>query len=299
MRPLATYFSLLLVFLSINLVGCRETDTKIKATEVERQKTAVLALRNTVPKDTSLAGYYFVLDPGHGDDDPGAIRDFKGKDGVVHSVSESALTLDMARRLAWYLRARGASGVYFTLGPDEVVNAEDDRYAYWPPQEPPSILKELIVLLPASRYAYWPLEIALTPRTEVANQKVKTHGKKKVIFISIHVDSTNPSVQGMRVYSYYGVRTILGEHIARNAKKKGVARTKKIGPLEIPFFSTMHAGFIVMNPRLNMAGEKILIETTNIRNDNDFKKLCTADGRESIAHVIGEGIIYYRQAQKK
>ncbi len=295
MRPLVVSF----LIISLLFGGCRFANSQPIPNEIDRQKTAVSSLRNTVSKDNSLAGYYFVLDPGHGDNDPGAIRTDKQKDGSLRHVSESVLNIDITRRLAWYLKMRGASGVYVTLGPDEIINAENDQYTYWEPVNPPPILKELKTLLPASRYAYWPLEIALTPRTEVANQKIRTYGRKKVIFISIHVDSTNPSVRGMRVYSYYGVQTVLGEHIARNAKKKGVARTKKIGSTKITFFSTMHAGFIVMNPLFNLAGEKILIETANIRNDSDFKKLCTADGRESIAHTIGEGIILYRKAQKK
>lgn len=290
---------MLFLIVSTFLGGCRPTGAQATPTEIERQKAAVETLRKTVPKDTTLAGYYFVLDPGHGDNDPGAIRTSKRKDGTLYHASESILTIDMARRLAWYLKMRGASGVYMTLGPNEIINADNDQYTYWEPSNPPPILKELKTLLPASRHAYWPLEIALTPRTEVVNQKVRTYGRKKVIFISIHVDSTNPSVRGMRVYSYYGVRTILGEHIAKNAKNKGIARTKKVGPVEISFFSTMYAGFIVMNPQFNSAGEKILIETTNIRNNNDFKKLCTAEGRESVVHVIGEGIILYCQAQKK
>jgi len=297
MRTVVAYL-LMLVF-SVVLIGCRRTNAQVTVTEIERQKTAVEALRNTVPKDNALAGYYFVLDPGHGDDDPGAMRGVKQKYGTIRYVSESALTLDMTRRLAWYLKTRGASGVYVTLGPNEIINTENDQYTYWGASNPPPVLKELKVLLPASRFAYWPLEIALTPRTEVTNQKVKKYGRKKIIFISIHVDSTNPSIRGMRVYSYYGVRSILGEHIAKNAKKKGIARTKKIGPTEIAFFSTMHAGFIVMNPLFNSAIEKILIETTNIRNNNDFKKLCTAEGRESIVHTIGDGIVIYCKTQIK
>jgi|GEM_PF-5526855 len=296
MRTIVAY-CLMLLF-SVVLIGCRRTNAQVTVTGIERQKIAVEILRNTVPKDNALSGYYFVLDPGHGDNDPGAMREIKQKDGTIRYISESTLTLDMIRRLAWYLKTRGASGIYITLGPGEIVNAENDQYTYWELLNPPPILKELKTLLPASRHAYWPLEIALTPRTEVANQKVKKYGRKKVIFISIHVDSTNPSIRGMRVYSYYGVRTILGEHIAKNAKKKGIARTKKIGPTEIAFFSTMHAGFIVMNPLFNSAIEKILIETTNIRNDSDFKKLCAAEGRESIVHIIGEGIVLHRKSQK-
>ncbi len=296
MHPIVACFLILLT--SVVLSGCRRTDTQVTITEIERQKTAVETLRNTVPQDTALTGYYFVLDPGHGDNDPGAIRTDKQKNGVLRHVSESALNIDITRRLAWYLKVRGASGVYITLGPDEIINAENDQYTYWEPSNPPSILKELKTLLPASRYAYWPLEMALTPRTEVANQKIRTYGRKNVIFISIHVDSTNKDVKGMRTYRYYGTTSALGHYIAIAAQKRGVARTLTKDKKEIDHFPTMQAGFVVIDPRFIYTKEKILIETTNIRNDSDFKKLCTAEGRESIAHTIGDGIILYRKAQK-
>lgn len=296
MHPIVAYFLILLI--SIDLSGCRRTNAQVTITEIERQKIAVEALRNTIPKDTVLAGYYFVLDPGHGDSDPGAIRTSKQKDGTLRHVSESALTLDMTRRLAWYLKTRGASGVYITLGPNEIINAENDQYTYWEPVNPPPILKELKTILAPSRYAYWPVEVALTPRTEVANQKMRTYGRKNVIFISIHVDSTNKDVKGMRTYHYYGTSSPLGHYIAVAAQKRGVARTLTKDKKEIDHFPTMQAGFVVIDPRFIYTKEKILIETTNIRNDSDFKKLCTAEGRESIAHTIGEGIILYRKAQK-
>lgn len=266
------------------------TEPEIKL-EIQRQKTAVAVLRAKIKQTSSLRNYYVVIDPGHGDGDPGAIRDVEIKKNTTISVSESVLTLDISRRLAWNLRQHGCN-VFMTLGPTTITEAQD-TYAFWHPFSPPFILKELKPLLSPSPYAYTPLEQALTTRTEVANQKVRRFGKRKVLFTSIHVDSTTSSVSGMRIYSYYGTRSHLSDTLAKTAKEKKMARVKRVGNKEFPFFSSLKSGFIVINPDFNYAQDKVLIETANIRNDADFKLLCTAEGRERIAQTIAEGIILY------
>lgn len=67
-------------------------------------------------KDRSLRGKVIVLDPGHGGRDPGAIS--------PNGIPEKILTLQAARKAAYYLKSAGAT-VYLTRNNDRRNNLKD------------------------------------------------------------------------------------------------------------------------------------------------------------------------------
>ena len=71
---------------------------------------------STKGKDKSLRGKVIVLDPGHGGRDPGAIS--------PNGIPEKLLTLQAARKAAYYLKSAGAT-VYLTRNSDRRNNLKD------------------------------------------------------------------------------------------------------------------------------------------------------------------------------
>ncbi|MDE1970680.1 MAG: N-acetylmuramoyl-L-alanine amidase [Patescibacteria group bacterium] len=265
--------------------------------EIFAQKHEVASMRTAIPKDSTLRGFYIVVDPGHGDNDPGAIRTLVLEGNKKISIAESAITFDLARRLVWNLARHGASGVYKTLE-DPPYSTRNDSYAFWHPCAPPPHMMDLKVLLPSSPYARTDLERILSCRTEVVNQKVRRFGRRHVLFVSVHVDSTAPLTRGIRVYSFYGTHSYLSTSIAYVAKQNKMARVKRRGYEEIIFHSSMKRGYMVIDPRFNRAEDCVLVETGNMRNNIDLHFLSTAQGRERVAEIISEGFIRYCKTQK-
>ncbi len=264
---------------------------------IARQQILVFERRLAVPKDKIFAGWHFVIDVGHGDNDPGAVRVVqKGQKKLVYA--ESMFTLDIARRLGWYLRQRGDSGVYFTLGPTNLVAIDAiDNYSYWHWANPPPPVLGLKPLLPARPDAPFGDEAILTTRTELGQQKVRAYGERKVIFLSIHVDSASPDVGGISFYTAREGKSQLIFSLKEGAVKADLVRKRK-GQI-ISYFPINKENFVVIQKKYNDAREAILIETANIRNGNfkegDFAKLISATGREQIAQAVGLGLAMFCQ----
>lgn len=265
--------------------------------EILWQKILVFLSRFIVPEDKIFEGWHFVIDAGHGDNDPGAVRVVKifNQEFVY---AESAMTLDIARRLGWYLRRRGASGVYFTLGPAHLVKVDAiDKYSYWHWANPPPPVMIAHSLLPAHFDAASGDEAALTTRSQVGQQKVKTYGGKKTIFLSIHIDSVSSSVGGMSFYAARGSKSELILSLKQAAVEAGLVRKKKNHSGS--YFPLGKADFVVIKKQFNSSREALLIETANLHNGNfkegDFARLIVAQGREQIARVIGQGLAAFCQ----
>lgn len=271
------------------------SDKEIK-TEINRQIEKVNQLRSLIKEDKSLRGWYFVINPGHGDNDPGTVRTKHRIDGTEVLYGESVITLDIARRLGWYLKQHGASGVYFTLGPSKVVALDaNDEYSFWHQAMPPQLVMHLRTLLPAHPDAFTEDIKALSARSQVANQKVRKYGKDRVIYISIHVDSLSSKIGGMSFYQARGGRSKLIFTLKEVATQKGLVRTKE--GHKGSYLAIVEQDFVEIIPKFNHASEALLIEVGNINNGDfdhgDFLRLITAQGREEIAQIIGLGLVKY------
>jgi len=89
-------------------------------TKMLKQKTDAFKpykyLPNYKSKDKSLRGKTIVIDPGHGGRDPGGFS--------LHKIPEKNLTLPLARKVANYLQAAGAT-VYLTRNDDRTNSLRD------------------------------------------------------------------------------------------------------------------------------------------------------------------------------
>lgn len=100
-----------------------ESETKSDENDVENEKSAVETEVKEEKQDVhmkqggkkTLSGYHFVIDPGHGGKDPGAIKS---------GVDEKTLTLSTAKKVERQLREKGAT-VTLTRTDDTFIPLEE------------------------------------------------------------------------------------------------------------------------------------------------------------------------------
>ncbi|GGP16686.1 N-acetylmuramoyl-L-alanine amidase [Oceanobacillus neutriphilus] len=102
-----------------------QKDEETAAAESQEEKQEVQAEQSS---EAPLAGYHFVIDPGHGGKDPGAIGS---------EIYEKTLTLISAKRLEQKLHNKGASvtftrtdDTYISLGQRAVISNSTDADAF-------------------------------------------------------------------------------------------------------------------------------------------------------------------------
>lgn len=103
----------------------KDEETATDAAESQEEKQVVQAEQSS---EAPLAGYHFVIDPGHGGKDPGAIGS---------EIYEKTLTLISAKRLEQKLHNKGASvtftrtdDTYISLGQRAVISNSTDADAF-------------------------------------------------------------------------------------------------------------------------------------------------------------------------
>lgn len=92
-----------------------ELDEKEESTPETREKEENQDVQGKQRGEKTLSGYHFVIDPGHGGHDSGAVRS---------EVSEKTLTLSTGKKIEEQLRDKGAS-VTLTRGDDTFIPLEE------------------------------------------------------------------------------------------------------------------------------------------------------------------------------
>ena len=145
---------------------------------------------DSVPRlDNRLAGWHFVLDPGHGGIDPGTIVRARDSDGQAFYIVEDEYVHDIALRVYVLLRLHGADATLTLLSPNHLLRQSEpvtstfvhDRNevfnsASWNRSNKPSA---------------WPKggQKYLSARIDIARQAFKGVPSDRQVFLSFHADN--------------------------------------------------------------------------------------------------------------
>ncbi len=224
--------------------------------------------------DSSLAGYCFVLDPGHGGDDPGTNPRVLRGDGLTEHAFEAPLVYDTAMRLMKYLIMHGAE-VYLThFSPDFGIRNEKDPIEY--------------------RSQKYNLSNADMRRDSTAQSIIERKGivksiitrnknkDTKIVFLSIHADYVTDEDMDLPITIFYHRQPNLdggrSRQFARDLARSvtGSAENTRAQGL----------GVLYKNP----ADLEVLIELVNLHNKNGAWRLRDHHYREKLARDLCGGL---------
>lgn len=183
-------------------------DVKVAPARGNAKKFAIPAMPLAPIKSGSLSGLMVIIDPGHGNADPGACWSAAGSD-----FTESGVTYQTAWQLAKLVREKGG-WVYLTVFSPEMMVAPSN--AQTPPERPWSANN----LGTGTRFVTGHNR----PRalyTSAIYKKFKVEGKKlgwrQMAFVSLHVDAQKPGITG--AHTLYYKHPFLAQKIAAEFKK--------------------------------------------------------------------------------
>ncbi|HPW56050.1 MAG TPA: N-acetylmuramoyl-L-alanine amidase [Thermoanaerobaculaceae bacterium] len=280
--------------------------------EWEKEREELAAIRRAIGA-ANLDGIHVIVDAGHGGNDTGAI---------VGGVWESTYVYDVASRLRRALQRDTRATVWMTVRDAGQGDAPPERDTL-----PAGRLQQLLVtptydLSDASTGVHlrWVLANSILERLMV--QKVNP---ERVVFVSIHADSLHPSVRGLMAYvpsrhlraarapnpagiwSCEEARTLkaprfpaafnsraealstqLGEAMVRSAERFGVA----VHPYRPVRSSVLRGGsrWVPAVLRYNRVPTSVLVEISNLANEEDRMLLQTARFREKLALALAAGL---------
>lgn len=280
--------------------------------EWEKDREELAAIRRAISA-ANLDGIHVILDAGHGGYDTGAI---------VNGVWESTYAYDVANRLRRALQRDSKATVWMTVRDAGQGDAPPERDTLAASRQQQLLVTPPYNLADASTGVHlrWVLANSILERLKA--QKVDP---ERVVFVSIHADSLHPSVRGLMVYvpsrhlraprgpNPAGIwdceeaRTLkaprfpaaftaraealsgqLGEAMVRSAERFGVA----VHPYRPVRSSVLRGGsrWVPAVLRYNRVPTSVLVEISNLANDEDRALVQTARFRERLALALAAGL---------
>lgn len=235
-----------------------------------------------------LFGMVVVIDPGHGGNDPGSHGKFTNSKGYELEVVEDEYTYDVARRLHRQVKNSGA--IVFMTARDVFQTKPIDL----PPDKviPPD--KTEIYTLNGERVGA--RTKGIRPRITYANQIFSKYPKHRVVFISIHFDSTpNADLAGVHLIAPEKGRVDLSNSLASEFRKAGRLRMLMTNGAE--YFPVVTDGdpnhgqrriFVLREE--NKIPQRVLIELGNFSNARDVWRIRDFEVREQYANIIASAL---------
>ncbi len=224
-----------------------------------------------------------ILDPGHGGSDHGGWSGdgFKFGNGYV---AEDAYTFDVAKRVEAKAKEKGWV-VAFTVR-DKLVSdhvADSDEYNILPPR------RNLIFNLPLPYEIVHRGRDGLGKRLSVTRRLNREYRGAIQIFVSLHIDLTEPYVQGMHIFTG-GIKNSneFAESIIREAREQGLGF--RVRSEEKPMINEKAHLYVL---RRGVITPRVLIELGNFYNPRDQLLILRSEGREKYAEVIANAIEDY------
>ncbi len=158
------------------------------------------------PLSRRLDGWHFVLDPGHGGIDPGAIVAGKDAKGDRFFIVEDEVVYDLSLRIYALLKLHGAEVTLTLISPNHLLRGSTpvsstfvhDRNEVfnslsWNRRDKPST---------------WPKggQKYLTARVDIAKTAFKNVPKNRQVFLSFHADNDAPSGNVVTLFYYQSSR---------------------------------------------------------------------------------------------
>ncbi len=158
--------------------------------------------------DDSLDGWHFVLDPGHGGIDPGAVVSAEDEEGERYYVVEDEYVYDLTLRVYALLRARGADVTLTILAPNHLLRANTpasstfvhDRNEVF--NDADWNRSDQSKTWPKGGMSY------LKKRVEIAQKAVKDTPGDRQVFLSFHADHDVSTGNAITLFYHQNHRTI-------------------------------------------------------------------------------------------
>ena len=170
---------------------------------LESYDAAVAAM---APLSRRLAGWHFVLDPGHGGIDPGAIVAGKDAQGATFYIVEDEIVYDLALRVYALLKLHGAEVTLTLISPNHLLRGNTpvaqtfvhDRNEVfnslaWNRRDKPST---------------WPKggQKYLDARVDITRRALDGVPSGRQVFLSFHADNDRPTGDAVTLFYYQSSR---------------------------------------------------------------------------------------------
>ena len=235
--------------------------------------------KKSVVNPKPLAGLVLVLDAGHGGRDSGSSGVFEGQE-----VFEAPYTFDQADRIRYFAEQRGAT-VYMVVAGKAVKN-----YRNRPANEILEYTTDARFTLDGSRVVSG--KIGLRKRVAFANQIDEANPGKKIVFLSIHFDSTKVKNSGAFVIVPHDYKPKIADLMVEALD--GLAAK---GPIRVAGENGEKWVHVLRD--VNTIHEKVLIELGNFQNVRDNWRIRDYSTRNKFAIRIVDGLQKFCTAKKK
>ena len=239
----------------------------------------------------TLEGWHFVLDPGHGGLDPGAVVKAMDGNGDRIYVVEDEYVYDIALRVCVLLRLHGAEVTMTLLSPNHVIRQSN------PPTQTFVNEKNEVYnsdkLNRRNRWRNWPSggqDGNLSSRVSIAHDVFRKVAKKRSIFLSFHADIDPDSPEAPLVLYY---RSRKGHREDLSSREFARALLPALGA------GAYARGQNLAVLRNNPAGIKVLLELRNLAYTDHVWALRFEELRHRDAEKVVKGILDYVRQQKR
>jgi LysM repeat protein len=230
--------------------------------------------------DDRLAGWHFVLDPGHGGIDPGTIVTAMDADGNRYYVVEDEYVYDMTLRIYALLKAHGADVTLTLLAPNHLLRSNSPVSNTFV-NDHNEILNDP-VWNRNNRPATWPKgnQRYLEKRIEIAEKAVKGTPADRQVFLSFHADNDEPT--GNAITLFYHENSRSADRVSRDFARK--------------LLPAMGAGSRVKGRNLavlrnNPIRYKLLVEMRNLAFDEHIWAIRYEQRRQRDAEKVVEALL--------
>jgi LysM repeat protein/N-acetylmuramoyl-L-alanine amidase len=232
-----------------------------------------------------LNGWHFVLDPGHGGLDPGAVVEALDGNGHKVYVVEDEYVYDVALRVCAMLRLHGAEVTMTLLSPNHLI-----RHSNPPTQTFVNEKNEVFnsyELNKKDRWQCWPIggrNGNLTYRLRIAHKAFKRVPRSRRIFLSFHAD-IDPTAPEAPLVLFYK---------SRNGKRKDLASRNFAKRLLLSLGAGAHMrGQNLKILRNNPASVRVVLELRNLAYTDHAWALRYEQLRQRDAEKIVKGLLDY------
>lgn len=228
-----------------------------------------------------LKGYTFVLDPGHGGLDPGAIVKASDEAGNPVYLTEHEYVYDITLRVYALLKRHGAEAALTILAPNHLIR--DTQPANNTLINEKNQVYNDLALNQGDSSDAWPngTQKGLEKRIAVAERVFRGVPAGRRVFLSLHADN-NP-------YSPYGSGVYALETKEGSSDGKSLAFAEKLVPFlgSDAYARTQNLAVL----RGNNADYKVLVEVHNLASDEQSQAMRAGSSRQLSAQKIVRGIL--------
>lgn len=235
----------------------------------------------------TLSGWYFVLDPGHGGLDPGAVVEVLDGNGNRVYVVEDEYVYDIALRVYVLLRLHGANVTMTLLSPNHLIRQSSPPTRTFVNEK--NEVFNSYQLNKNNQWRDWPTGGSngnLSNRIQIARQFFRNTPENRRIFISFHADIDSNSPQATLALYY---KSKNGRNVDAASKKFADALLPALGAGA--YLRGQSLGVL----RDNTAGLKLLLELRNLAYSDHAWALRFEELRQRDAEKVVKGILDYVQ----